>query len=181
VRYVELACRVLIGFVFAVSATSKVSRRVGFASFVESVRWLLPRAGTAAPLVATATIAAELAIPVALLPAATARWAFGAATATLLAFTGALAAAIHRGVTTPCRCFGASSTPPGRSQLIRNAALICAAVAGAIASRGSANGLGVEPAGAAVAIGAGAIGAALAVAADDIAILFQSPRSRSQS
>jgi hypothetical protein len=111
-----------------------------------------------------------------LLPASTVRPALAVAAALLLAFTAALAAAISRGVTTPCRCFGASG-PPGRPQLIRNVLLCLVAAGGAALVTDAA----ADPAGAAVAVLVALVAALLAIRADDVAVLFRSPRPRSQS
>jgi hypothetical protein len=172
----ELACRVIIGLVFAASAAGKL-RPATFTAFVVSVRALAPwAAGRAATPLAGITLGAELAVAVAVLPHRTAPVALGVAALLLLAFTAALASAVRRGVDTPCRCFGASSSrPPGPPQVIRNLFLIVVAVAGIAASSGAA----VQPGGAVVAVAAGLTAALLAIAADDLAFLLPSPRTRS--
>ena len=48
------------------------------------------------------------------------------AAALLLAFGAAALAAVARGVKAPCRCFGASVRPLGRSHAVRNGALVLA-------------------------------------------------------
>ena len=174
-QYLELACRVVIGLVFAASAAGKL-RPAAFTAFVASVRALVPWAARAAKPLAAITLGAEIVIAVALLPHRTAPVALGGAALLLLAFTAALAGAVRRGVDTPCRCFGASSNrPPGPAQVIRNLVLIVVAVAGLAGSGDAA----IQPAGAVVAAAAGLTVALLAIAADDLAFLLPSPRTRS--
>ena len=79
----------------------------------------------------------------------------------------AIAAALQLGRRTPCRCFGASSTPLGAGHLIRNAILAITAVAGGLAPGGH-----VPSAGVAVAMGAGLFAAVLIVAYEDLVYLL---------
>ncbi len=76
----------------------------------------------------------EVAVGVALIPVASA-WVAGlAATALLLLFTAAVAAALARGVEADCHCFGQiSSRPIGAGTLGRNAALLALAIFVAVA------------------------------------------------
>jgi uncharacterized membrane protein YphA (DoxX/SURF4 family) len=173
VQYTLLACRAVIGVVFLVSALSKVRAP---ADFTGSVRALVPPAGRFAPALAVAAVVAEFAVAAAMVPGPAARWGMAGAALLLLAFSVALALAITRGVTTPCRCFGSSAQPPGGPQLVRNAALILVSLLGVA---GSSTGV-VHPAGAAVAFGAAAVLALLAVGADDLALLFETTPSGSQ-
>jgi Methylamine utilisation protein MauE len=176
-QYVLLACRAVIGAVFLVSAVSKVRRRQAFTEFTGSVRALVPAARGAAPLLAAGTVAAEVAIAAATLWGRSQRFGLAGAALLLLAFSAALAVAIGRGVSTPCRCFGSSSQPPSRSQLVRNAFLLIACAVGVL---GSSDAL-VHPAGAAVAFGAAAVLVLLAIGADDLAVLFDTHTLGSQS
>jgi Methylamine utilisation protein MauE len=169
--YAVFACRVAIGLVFACSAVGKLRGRAGFAGFLDSVRALVPiAAGRGAPALAGSTIAAELAVAVGVLPGATYRAALVLAAVLLAAFGVALALAVRRRVRVPCRCFGATSEPPGAPQLVRNGGLLAVALAGALAPAGA-----VASAGAATAAFAGIVLAILAVGADDLAVLFPAP------
>lgn len=77
-----------------------------------------------AGFVAIALPAAELAVALLLLPAATRWWAAVAAFALLLVFCAAIGTAMARGKAPDCRCFGQlHSSPAGWSTLARNAVL----------------------------------------------------------
>lgn len=76
----------------------------------------------------------EVAVGIALIPVASAWGAALAATALLLTFTAAVAAALARGVEADCHCFGRiSSRPIGAGTLGRNVALLALAVFVAVA------------------------------------------------
>ena len=84
--------------------------------------------------VAVALSVVELAVGIALVPAASAWGAALAATALLLVFTGAVGVALVRGVEADCHCFGQlSSRPIGVGTLIRNLALLALAAFIAVA------------------------------------------------
>jgi hypothetical protein len=176
-QYVLLACRAIIGTVFLVSALSKVRRPKAFTEFTDSVRALVPGARGAAPVLAAASVAAEFAIAAATLWGRSQRWGLAGAALLLALFSAVLALGIRRGVTTPCRCLGASPQPPGAPQLIRNAFLFAGCAVGVLGSSDAA----VHPAGAAVAFGAAAVFVLLAAGADDLAVLFESPSLGSHS
>jgi Methylamine utilisation protein MauE len=164
-EYVGVGFASLIGWVFLVSAISKLRH---FGEFTRSLPALAPvRAGQVRPLAMT-VVATEAAVPVLLLFPAAVFYGFALAGALLAAFTTAIVIALKRGRRAPCQCFGASSTPLGPSHLVRNAILLISVLAGGLA-------LDVRPqqaAGLVVAIAAGLVGAILIVAMDDIAFLF---------
>jgi hypothetical protein len=161
----------LIGTVFAVSATSKVAGPAAWQAFRS---WLsrvpLPLTGTVTVPVALA--AGEIAVvPLVAIPI-TATAGMAVAAALCLALTVGLAVAVRRGMSEPCRCFGVSSQPLGDGQVWRNAVLF------AIASMGAGFGVagsGVPiPAGQiALTIAAGLAGAMLTIFAEDIAALLR--------
>lgn len=67
---------------------------------------------------------AELAVAVALIPAATARWGAVAAIALLAVFSVAIARTLRAGTAPDCNCFGGlTQTEVGRGTLVRNLAL----------------------------------------------------------
>ena len=106
-----LIARLAFAAVFVVAATGKL---VGHARTIET----LAEFGVPAPLRRPAAIAlplAELAIAVALLPAATAAWAALGATLLLAAFTSAVLRVLARGGEVDCNCFG----PVGSSRITR--------------------------------------------------------------
>jgi Methylamine utilisation protein MauE len=166
----SIACRMLIGTVFAVSATSKMA---GPAAWQAYRSWLsrvpLPLTGTM--MVPVALAAAEAAVvPLVAMPM-TATAGMAVATALCLMLTVGLAVAVRRGLSEPCRCFGASSQPLGGGQVVRNAAL--SAIAGLGAGLGVAGGGAAVPAGQiALTIAAGLAGALLTIFAEDIAALL---------
>lgn len=172
-QYLAIGLCGLVGAVFLVAVAGKVAGRDGFHAFVASVRGMrvLP-SGLVRP-VALVVVGAEIAVCGLLAtPAQAARVAgFVIAVGLLAAFTVGTVTAILRGVRTPCRCFGTSTAPLGRQQVVRNAALIVAAASGAVASV-SAHGR-LDPAGAGVAVVAGLLVGGLVAAADDLIELFQ--------
>lgn len=87
-------------------------------------------------------------------------------------FTVAIGAALRRGSTEPCRCFGASASPLGTRHLVRNAILLLAAASGLAAGAmpGDAQPWGL------VFVGAAAVVlAVLVVEFDVLAELFAGP------
>ncbi|MBS1892957.1 MAG: redoxin domain-containing protein [Actinobacteria bacterium] len=128
-----LVARLLLAAVFAVAAVGKLTGR---SRTVET----LAEFGVAEPLrrpVAIALPLAELAIAIALLPAATAAWAALTAAILLAVFTAAVARTLALGREVDCNCFG--SLGPSRISrwtLARNAILLVLAGGVAIAAQG---------------------------------------------
>ncbi len=123
-----LGARLLLAAVFAVAAAGKLSSR---SRTIET----LAEFGVAASLrrpIAIALPLAELAIAVALLPAATAAWGALAAALLLMAFTAAVARTLRQGREVDCNCFGSlGPSRIGRWTLVRNVLLL--ALAGSVA------------------------------------------------
>jgi uncharacterized membrane protein YphA (DoxX/SURF4 family)/thiol-disulfide isomerase/thioredoxin len=126
-----LVGRLLLAAVFALAAVGKILDPAGSRAAVEGFgagRRLARPVAMLLPIV-------ELAIAVALIPTATARWAALAAVALLAAFAVAIAASLRRGEAPDCHCFGAlGSSRAGPGALARTLAL--GAVAGWIAVAG---------------------------------------------
>ena len=123
--------QLLLALVFAVAGVAKLADRSGTRRAIEAFG-VPPR--LAAPSVTLLPIA-ELAIAVALVPAATARWGGLAAVALLVIFSLAIARTLHVGSTPDCNCFGGlTQTEVGRGTLIRN--LLLGAIAGFVALSG---------------------------------------------
>ncbi len=123
---VVLTCRLLLGVVFAVSLAGKLR---GTGDFVEATRRLVPvRFARWDRLLSAAVAAVELGVLILLVVQPTA--GFLLALALLAAFTVALAAALRRGETAPCHCFGSVGTPLGRRHVVRNAVLLSIAALG---------------------------------------------------
>ncbi len=168
--YVEFGCRCALLLVFAVSSVGKVRGRAAFAVFRSATVALVPAAEGSATLLAAAVACAEIAVVVTLAVPVTATLGLLGAAVLLAAFTVAIAAALRRGDTAPCRCFGVSSTPLGARHLVRNAvlcALACAALALPRQELGTA-----EPAVLAMAAVAGVVVAGLVASFDAVADLF---------
>lgn len=181
--YVTIGAMVLCGLVLLVSSVSKVRSRADYAEFVASV----PAFGFPARwtrLFAVATVVAEFASTVLLLPATvllvagvgTVRWFAAAGLVLAVGLFGALTAAVWRAVArrsgAACRCFGSASTVLAHRHVVRNMVLLLAATLGlaALSTMDSA-----DPVAAAVAATAGALGAVLVIRFDDLAELFAGP------
>lgn len=131
----SLSAMVLAG-VFAVAAVAKLLDRAG-------TRETLAEFGLPARVTAPAAVALpllELAIAIALVPAATARAGAIVACVTLLVFTAAIAVTLARGAAPDCNCFGGlTRTTVGRGTLVRNVVLAAiAAFAAAAPTEGAA-------------------------------------------
>ncbi|MGW2623900.1 MauE/DoxX family redox-associated membrane protein [Micromonospora taraxaci] len=130
-RYLEVACRLLLVTVFGVAVYTKVSGRPGWLSFVDSLRQLPVPTSVARPA-ALLTVSVE--VLVALLLLVPLRWAgeigFALAAGLLVAFTSVIALAVAKGSRATCRCFGASSTRLGWPHIVRNGTLLVVAVLG---------------------------------------------------
>ncbi|MFI5783724.1 MauE/DoxX family redox-associated membrane protein [Nocardia sp. NPDC051570] len=176
-----VAARAAIGVVFALAAISKTSHPAR-TEFRTAVTGLVPRArGTSAALLAAAVIATEWVIVVLLaLPnRVTTVAGFGLAAITLAAFTTAIAAAIRRGTTTPCRCFGTSTRPVSRIQLARNIILLAVTATGVtttlLAIALSTGRSTIPIVGLCIAAGTGALIGAVLTVFEDLADLFTTP------
>jgi thiol-disulfide isomerase/thioredoxin len=126
----------LLAAILALAGTAKLSDRRRFAT--DLIELGIP--STLAPTVATLVPAAEISVAIALLPAASARWAAVAALTLLTIFTGVIVDARRRGFTGDCNCFGTLAVAPqGRRALARNGALagLCV-LAGWFDGRGAA-------------------------------------------
>jgi hypothetical protein len=168
--YLALACRGLIGLVFAVSVITKLRSGPAFREFTS---WL---ASLPLPLVrrratAAAMAAAEAAIVVLTGLPGTARAGLILAAVTLAVFATGTGLAVARGADQPCQCFGTSATPLGRRHVVRDIVLGVVAVAGAVAAGAG----GARPAGVVVSLVAGLAVALFVVFLDDLAALFAGP------
>jgi hypothetical protein len=166
---VSFGCQCVLVLVFAVSTVSKIRNRTSFRAFRAATAALLPRdVAAAAPPAATAVVAIEAASVVALVVPGTIRIGLLLSIGLLAAFTGAIAAALHRGTTVACRCFGAAATPLGVRHLVRNGVLI--AIAGVALLTGEQRSGG--PAELAAAAGTATVVALLLINLDALVDLF---------
>ncbi|EXG82682.1 MauE/DoxX family redox-associated membrane protein [Cryptosporangium arvum] len=170
-RYLVLVAAATLWVVFAVSAVSKLRGRAAYAAFVASTGRLLPSRFGAARPVALLVLAAELAV-VGTLPVVPVA-GLGVGAVLLGAFGVAILAATRRGVTAPCRCFGASARPLGAAQAVRNGLLAVLAAGGAAAAVAVGDPLaGAHPAGVAIALFGALVLAVLTISFDDVADLL---------
>lgn len=178
--YLALACRLLIGAVFAASALSKLRSKAEYRAFA---RWLgmLPLPGLLRGAPAAAAVAvAETAIVILLLPAVTAAAGLALSAVALAAFAAGTLVTVRRGTAIPCRCFGAAESPMGNWHVARDLLLALLAAAGAAGAAWPAHVAG-SPAHAAAGI---ALSLAVAVTAavpvvlfDDLLSIFRLPAS----
>ena len=123
--------QLLLSMVFVVAALAKLADRSGTRAALEAfeLRRLAAPAAVLLPAV-------ELAVAVALLPAATARWAALAALVLIGIFSLAVLRTLRSGSTPDCNCFGGlAQTKVGRGTLVRNGLLGCVAAFVAIGGR----------------------------------------------
>ena len=162
---IALVARLGLAVVFGVAAAGKLLDQAGarraLADFGVPERARAPGA-LLLPL-------AEIAVAVALVPRASARWGAVAALCLLVVFMAAIAWVMRRGETPDCGCFGTrASAPVGRGTLVRNALLAAPAVL--VVAYGPGGGGGIDGWVSArstaelVAVGAGVCTVVLAVA-----------------
>ncbi|MEW1611462.1 MULTISPECIES: MauE/DoxX family redox-associated membrane protein [unclassified Streptomyces] len=174
--YALLACRLLIGGIFVVSAVSKLRGRSAFLRFEASTlamgvprRFLRTVAGT--------VLAAECAIPLLLLTRPGGLAGFLLAGSLLTALTLGLIHALRQGTQTSCACFGSSDTPIGRHHVVRNGALLAAVALGVVAAPAGATAFPAHPGGLATAAFAALAGILLVLGTDELAALLSEPAS----
>ncbi|WP_329094031.1 MULTISPECIES: MauE/DoxX family redox-associated membrane protein [unclassified Streptosporangium] len=169
--YLMIACQALLAGVFVIALVGKVRGRAALDEFVASIVALgmFPRARSVAA--AYAVLGAEAVVILALVLPYTLLLGFAAATALLIVLTAGISAALRRGRHTPCRCFGASVTPLGRTHVVRNLVLVAVGCIGFAAGAGDA-GSAAHPAGVALALATAAVGALIVVRLDDLVGLF---------
>ena len=177
-EYLEFGCQVLLGGVFAVSASSKLYSRTAFADFTAATARLTGARAAQARQLAVAAVAAEIAIVLALIVPALVVWGFAASIGLLAVFTAAIVRSLRRGQRASCRCFGASNSPLGTQHVARNAALAAFAVLGITAGMsGEASSLDLGLA--CVVAFAALIGVALTARLEDLIGLFRTTTATS--
>jgi peroxiredoxin/uncharacterized membrane protein YphA (DoxX/SURF4 family) len=120
-EWVLFAARLTLAGVFLAAAVAKLADSKG--TYQALVGFGVPP--LLAPALRTLLPLSELAVGVALLPTSTSRPAAFVALAMLTLFTAAIASALWRGKSPPCRCFGElTSAPIGRHTLVRNTLLM---------------------------------------------------------
>jgi uncharacterized membrane protein YphA (DoxX/SURF4 family) len=173
VGYFAIACRLLIGIVFAASAFSKLRSRAEYRAFA---RWLsalpLPGPFRSAPAAAAVTVT-ETAIVVLLIPAVTAAAALVLSAMTLVAFAAGTLVTVRRGTAIPCRCFGASESPMSNWHVARDLLLALLAAVGAAAVSAPAPAAG----GIALSLAVAVTAAVPIVLFDDLLSIFRLPEA----
>ena len=169
--YMVLACRYLLGVVFAMSVAGKVRHRTAFAEFVAALRGMHVVPWMLAPTAAAAVVALEALVPLGLLSRYTAPVAFALVVALMVGFGWAIVHSVRRGYSGSCRCFGPASAPPRYRHLVRNLLVAAVALVG-IYGLSAAPPAGIRWAGAAAAGFAAAVLASLIVRFDDVVELF---------
>jgi uncharacterized membrane protein YphA (DoxX/SURF4 family) len=170
--YLVLTLRGLLAGVFLVSVVGKVRGRESFTSFTGAVRRIGRVPDRFATPVAAGMVALEAGI-VALLAVPGAETAgFVVAAVTLLGLATVLAAALRRGTTAPCRCFGVTDAPIARRHVWRNAVLAACAVGGGLLAP-SAGELSMHPAAVPLCLVGAVVAVAGVVFLDDLAYLLR--------
>jgi putative oxidoreductase len=123
-RAVLLAARLVLAAVFVVAGALKLRDPVGFANDVANYQ-LTP---ALAPLLAATLPCLEIVVGVALLFARWRRAAALCAAALMAMFTAAAGTAYARGLDVACGCFGSTSGAIGWTTLVRDLALLAAAI-----------------------------------------------------
>lgn len=165
-RYLDIACRVLIGLLFFTSVVGKAATRSRFNRFRADLRAMRVVPARLAGPVAAAVCAGEAAVVPLLIFHAT------AAAGLLTAFGVAIAVLVSRRTDAYCRCFGFGAQRFGVRHLVRNAALTAACVAGVVAlAVGQAD--QPDPAHLLPAAMSGALLAAVTVVLDDLLFLLR--------
>jgi hypothetical protein len=126
--YALLFARMAVGLLFALSAMGKLRDLPAFAQAMAGFR-LLPRQFT--PAAAALFVTGEAAVV--LLMLAGGRFlvvGFGLALSLLAHFSAVIAAALARGLQTPCHCFGASQRAVSGYELWRNLGFTAVALLG---------------------------------------------------
>ncbi|MCA2185644.1 MauE/DoxX family redox-associated membrane protein [Nonomuraea cavernae] len=177
--YPAIGCACLVALVFALSAWSKVRGRAAFREFAAATRVLAGSvrargiSDSVARTTALVVVVAEAATALLVAVPYTARAGFALAVVLLTGFSVAIAASLRRGVSTSCRCFGASSAPLSGRHLVRNGVLLAASVAGLVTAGGQLG--SPHPGGIAIAAVAALVVAVLLTRIDDLAELFAPP------
>lgn len=170
--YLVLTLRALLAGVFLVSVVGKARGPESFTAFTGAVRRVGRVPDRFATPAAAGMVALEAGIVALLVVPAAQTVGFAVAAVTLLGLAVVLAAALRRGTTTPCRCFGVTDAPIARRHVWRNAVLAACAAGGAVLAPG-AGGLSVHPAAVPLCLVGAVVAVAGVVFLDDLAYLLR--------
>ncbi|MFF4400755.1 MauE/DoxX family redox-associated membrane protein [Streptomyces sp. NPDC001480] len=168
--YALLAVRLLVGIVFAASATGKLRGAASFRDFQDSARAMGVPARLSR-LVAVAVVVAECGAVVLLALSPGGAPGFVLTLLLLAAFTVGIIRTLRSGTKTSCACFGASTAPIGRRHVVRNAALFTLAAFGLAAGLSGAP-APTQAAGVLIAAFGALVGALLVIFTDELGTLF---------
>lgn len=172
-NWLTTACQAALFVTFAVAAASKTARAGAFADFRSSLPRMLPVPRRMVPAVALAVVLVEATIALTVAVPALAVAAFLLAGLTMAVFTASIIMMMRHGSMEPCHCFGASSRPPGRLDLVRNLALLFIALVGALGAATSSGTTGLPGATVALCATVGAVLALLLINIAEIADLLK--------
>ncbi|MCZ7418850.1 hypothetical protein O7605_04870 [Verrucosispora sp. WMMA2121] len=136
--YISITCSSALAMIFAVSFISKVRSPAAFGSFVTGLSEMRLVAASVARPLAVAVVALEAAVPLLLAVPGWRPAGLALAGGLLTAFTAAIALVLRRQVAASCPCFGSSTRPVGRRQLLRNVLLVTVVVSGFVTADGQA-------------------------------------------
>lgn len=159
---VDLACRALLGFVFATAVFGKLRNR---ADFAESLAGLGIKRATRPMAVAVTGAEALCVVLLVLKP----MWGYVLSFLLLSAFSAGIALTVRTKRVVKCSCFGAGGKQLGVPHLLRNGLLGIVVLVGL-----SANSLPALGPQSLVAVGAGAFLSLLFIRWDDLTYLFTS-------
>jgi hypothetical protein len=172
--YIDIACRVALGTVFAVAAVSKLRDRAAFAGFAASLGAMKLPPVLRTRTVAVAVVFGEVAVPILVAIPGTVAAGYILAALLLTAFAAGIAPAVVDGSHVPCRCFGSDGAPLSIRHLVRNGLLLALGVAGLLVDLGASAEVG-DVGGAVVAVATGGLLGSALTRWDDLAFLVAGP------
>jgi len=168
-----VGCQAAVCMTFVLAAAGKTVRAGAFGEFRRALPRMLPVPTRAAPAAAFVVVSLEVAIALTVAVPALAVASFLLASAMMAAFTASIVVMIRHGSVEPCRCFGRSSRPPGRPDLVRNVALLLISLLGAVAAATSPGSPDVPPAGVVLCAAVGGVVALLLINIAEIGDLLK--------
>lgn len=163
-----LVLRAMLAAVFAVAAVTKIASPQQRAGLTRLTRTIFRIDGRLAAVATYALVLAEASASGLLI--VTARVGLVIATAVVAALTAGLLIALARGADEPCQCFGVSSSAIAIPHVIRNVALLGAALAGLLLT--SQDGTTLSAASTAVSVLAGVVLAVATILFDELVGVF---------
>jgi hypothetical protein len=169
--YAVLACRGLIGLVFAISAIAKIR---GPGAYREFASWLaaLPVPLAKARALPAVFVGAEAAIVVLVAVPDGAVAGLALAAGWLAVMAAGTVVIMNQGSGASCWCFGPSRSPLSARHLARDSILFLIAVAGAVIGAQAEGRDATSPAGIVLSLVAALTGATFFVFLDDLSVLF---------